>query len=149
MPRSRSWALSGWPDTLALVRLLTWLLTHVAALAAAAWVVDGIRFAGPRSGQAEIEQKLVPLVVVAVILGLVTSVVRPVLAFLSIPFIILTLGLFLLVINAAMLLLTGWIAEQLDIGFRVTGFWPALGGSVIISVVTWFVSRTLEPDPRR
>ncbi len=52
-----------------------------------------------------------------------TSLVKPVLTLLSFPFIIVTLGLFLLVINAAMLLLTGWLAEQLDIGFRVDGFW--------------------------
>lgn len=131
------------------MRLLTWLLTHVAALAAAAWLVDGIRFTGPVQGQAEIEEKLLPLVIVAAILGLVTSTVRPVLRFLSFPFIIVTLGLFLLVINAAMLLLTGWIAEQLDIGFRVTGFWPALWGSIVISIVTWIVASALEPDSRR
>jgi putative membrane protein len=121
------------------VRFLTWLVTTAIALAVATWLVDGIRFTGPIHGQAELKHKLVPLLLVALILGVVTSFVKPVLTILSIPFIILTLGLFLLVINAAMLLLTGWLAEQLDIGFRVTGFWPAVGGAIVITVVTWIV----------
>jgi putative membrane protein len=121
------------------VRFLTWLVTTAIALAVAAWLVEGIRFTGPAHGQAELKHKLVPLLLVALILGVVTSFVKPVLTILSIPFIILTLGLFLLVINAAMLLLTGWLAEQLDIGFVVTGFWPAVGGAIVITVVTWIV----------
>ena len=60
-----------------------------------------------------------------------------------------TLGLFLLVINALMLMLTGWLAEQLDIGFRVTGFWPAVGGAIVITVVTWIVDGLLAPDEDR
>ena len=92
-------------------RLLAWLITNAAALAAAAWLVDGIRFTGPRQGMAEIEHKIVPLLVVAVVLGVVTSFVKPVVRLLSLPLILLTLGLFLLVINALMLMLTGWIAR--------------------------------------
>ena len=121
------------------MRFLTWLVTTAIALAVAAWLVDGIRFTGPTSGQAELEHKIVPLLVVAVIQGVITSFVKPVLTILSIPFIIVTLGLFLLVINAAVLMLTGWLAEQLDVGFRVTGFWPAVGGAIVITVVTWIV----------
>jgi putative membrane protein len=121
------------------MRFLSWLVTTAVALTVAALLVDGIRFTGPVHGQEEIEHKLVPLLLVALILGVVTSLVKPVLTILSIPFIILTLGLFLLVINAGLLMLTGWLAEQLDIGFRVTGFWPAVGGALIITVVTWIV----------
>ena len=58
---------------------------------------------------------------------------------LSLPFIILTLGLFLLVINALMLMLTGWIAGQADLGFHVDGFWTALLGSIVITLVTGFI----------
>ena len=129
-------------------RLLTWLVTTAVALAAAAWMVDGIRFTGARSGIEELQEKLVPLLLVALILGAVSALVKPVLTFLSIPFIIITLGLFLLVINAGMLLLTGWLAEELDIGFRVTGFWPAVGGAIVITVVTWIVDRLIG-DGRR
>ena len=90
-------------------------------------------------GQEEIKHKLVPLLLVALILGVITSFVKPVLTILSIPFIVLTLGLFLLVINAALLMLTSWLADKLDIGFHVTGFWPAVGGAIVITVVTWIV----------
>lgn len=131
------------------MRLLTRLVTTAIALAVAAWLVDGIRFTGPTSGRPEIEEKILPLLLVALILGLVTSFVKPVLQVLSIPFIIVTLGLFLLVINALMLLLTGWLAEQLDIGFRVTGFWPAVGGAIVITVVTWIVDGLIGPDDDR
>jgi putative membrane protein len=119
------------------------------ALAVAAWVMDGIRFTGPTQGQAEIEHKLLPLLLVALILWAITSFVKPVLKVLSIPFIIVTLGLFLLVINAAMLMLTGWFAEQLDIGFRVDGFWPAVGGAIVITIVMWIVDGLIGPDGDR
>jgi putative membrane protein len=118
------------------VRILSRLVTTAIALAVAAWLIDGIRFV-PRD--AELADKVVPLLLVALILGLVTSVVKPVLQLLSLPLILLTLGLFLLVINAALLLLTDAIADALDIGFRVTGFWPAVGGAIIITIVTWIV----------
>ena len=131
------------------MRFLTWLLTTAIALAVAAWVVDGIRFLGPDSGSAELQEKIVPLLLVSLILGVVTSLVKPVLTVLSFPFIIVTLGLFLLVINALVLLLTGWLAEQLDIGFRVDGFWSAVGGALIITITTWVVDGFVGRDARR
>jgi putative membrane protein len=75
---------------------------------------------------------------------LINSFVRPILTVLSIPFIIVTLGLFLLVINAGMLLLASELADALDIGFRVTGFWPAVGGAIVITVVTWILDGMME-----
>ena len=126
------------------MRLLGWLLSNAVALAVAAWLVDGIRFTGPTSGIEEVRHKLLPLLGVALILGVVSALVKPVLQILSLPFIVLTLGLFLLVINAAMLLLTGWLAGRLGIGFEVTGFWPAVGGALVITIVTWFVGLVLD-----
>lgn len=131
------------------MRFLTWLLTTAIALATAAWLIDGIRFTGPGSGTAEIQEKLLPLVLVSLLLGLVSSFVKPVLTVLSIPFIIVTLGLFLLVINAAMLMLTGWLADKLDIGFDVTGFWPAVGGAIVITLVTWIVDGIIGSDEKK
>ncbi len=128
------------------MRFLAWLATNALALAIAAQLFDGIGFVGPRTGQAEVEEKIVPLLLVALILGLVTALVKPLVTLISIPAIILTLGLFLLVVNAAMLLLTGWIAEQLDIGFRVDGFWTAVGGAIVITLVTWAVDGLLTRD---
>ncbi|MDP2773363.1 MAG: phage holin family protein [Nocardioides sp.] len=130
------------------MRFLTWLLTTAIAVATAAWLLDGIRFDGPSSGSAEIQEKLLPLILVSLLLGVISSFVKPVLTILSIPFIIVTLGLFLLVINAAMLMLTGWLAEQLDIGFEVTGFWPAVGGAIVITLVTWIVDGVMGADDK-
>lgn len=126
------------------MRFLGWLLSNAVALAVAAWLVDGIRFTGPTTGTDEIRHKLLPLLGVALILGVVSALVKPVVQLLSLPFILLTLGLFLIVINAAMLLLTGWLADKLGIGFEVTGFWPAVGGAIVITVVTWFVDKVLD-----
>ncbi|MBJ7359769.1 phage holin family protein [Nocardioides sp.] len=121
------------------MRFLSWLVTTAIAVAVAAWLIDGIRFTGPRQWPDEFTEKLVPLLLVALILGVVSSFVKPILTILSIPFIIVTLGLFLLVINAAMLRLTSWLAGELDIGFRVTGWWPAIGGAIVITLTTWVV----------
>jgi putative membrane protein len=126
------------------VRFLGWLLGNAVALAVAAWLIDGIRFTGPTTGTEEIRHKLLPVLGVALSLGVVRALVKPVLQILSLPFIILTLGLFLLVINAAMLLLTGWLADKLGIGFEVTGFWPAVGGAIVITIVTWFADKVLD-----
>lgn len=122
------------------MRIVLRLLTTALGLAAAAWLLDGIAFpGGPRQGWAEIESNLLPLLLVSAILGIITSFVKPILTFLSIPLIIVTLGLFLLVINAAMLLLTAELADALDIRFRVDGFWAAVAGSIVITLVTWVV----------
>lgn len=128
------------------MRLVIWLGTNAVALAVAAWLIDGISFDGPTSGQAEWQEKVVPLLIVALIMGLVSAIVEPVVKLLSIPFIILTLGLFLLVINALMLMLTGWIADQFDLGFHVEGFWAALLGSIVITIVTWAINAVVEDD---
>jgi putative membrane protein len=121
------------------MRFLTWLVTTAVAVAAATLLIDGISFTGPIHGQEEIKHKLVPLLVVALIFGVVTSFVKPILTVLSIPFIVITLGLFLLVINAALLMITSWVADKLDVGFHVNGFWNAVGGAIVITVVTWIV----------
>jgi putative membrane protein len=128
------------------VRVVTWLLTTAAGVAVATWLFNGIYFGGPTSGQAEFDHKLVPLLLVALILGLVSNFVRPVVTFFSIPFIIFTLGLFLLVINALMLMLTAWIAGGVGVSFHVQGFWSALGGSIVITIVNWGTASVLKDD---
>ncbi len=126
------------------MRFVTWLLSTAAAVAVAAWLVDGIYFTGPTSGWDEVRHKLVPLLLVALILGVVSSFVKPIVTFFSIPFIILTIGLFLLVINALMLMLTAWIAGGVGIGFHVQGFWNALWGSIVITLVNWGTASILK-----
>ena len=77
----------------------------------------------------------------AVLLGVVNAIVRPIIVILTLPVTILTLGLFLLVINAAMV---GLVAAFFD-GFHVAGFWPALLGSVIVSITGWVASYFIGP----
>jgi putative membrane protein len=128
------------------VRFVTWLLATAAGVAVATWFIDGIYFTGPTSGQPELKHKILPLLLVALILGFVSNFVKPVVTFFSIPFIIFTIGLFLLVINALMLMLTAWIAGGLGIGFHVVGFWNALWGSIVITVVNWFLDVVVLED---
>lgn len=125
--------------------LSRWAIT-TAALAVAAQLIDGIWFEGATEGRAELEDKILPLVLVALISCVVTAWVKPVLTFLSIPFILVTLGLFLIVLNALLLRFTAWLADAVDIGFHVDGFWPAVWGSIIISVTTWFLDAILGFD---
>jgi len=114
------------------MRFLLWVTVNALALAAATALLDGIRLTGSTT-----EDKVVTLVLVAIIFGLVNAVVRPVVKLISFPFIILTLGLLVLVINALMLMLTGWLSEQLTLGFRVDGFWTAVLGGIVIMIATW------------
>ncbi|MEU4287476.1 phage holin family protein [Kribbella sp. NPDC026596] len=106
------------------------LLANAVALAIATWVVAGITLEGATTGR-----RILTLLIVAAIFGVVNAIVKPILQLLSCALIALTLGLFLFVINAAMLLLTSWITGKLDVQFHVDGFWSALLGSVIITVV--------------
>lgn len=80
---------------------------------------------------------------VALVFGLVNAVVRPLVAFLSIPLYVLTLGLFTLVVNALMLALTAWITSLTDYGLRIDSFWWALLGALVVSVISFFLSYAL------
>jgi putative membrane protein len=80
---------------------------------------------------------------VALIFGVVNAVVAPIVKLLSLPFILLTLGLLLFVINALMLLLTEWLANQFGLNFHVDGFWTAVLGAIIITIATWVLELVL------
>jgi putative membrane protein len=126
-----------------MTRFLGWLVVNALALGAAIWLFQGITLRGATTAD-----RVVTLIVVGGIFGLVSSVVKPVLKVVSFPFIILTLGLLLLVINALMLLLTSWIAGRLDLGFHVAGFWVAVFGSIVISLAG-MVLNAVVPDGDR
>jgi len=79
--------------------------------------------------------------IAALLLGIVNAVIRPILILLTLPLTFLTLGLFLLVINGLML----WLVASLVGGFHVNGFWGAVLGSILISLVSWILSRFLLP----
>lgn len=123
------------------MRFLLWVVVNALALAAATWLLPDIEV----TGSSGVDQ-VVTLVLVAVIFGVVNAVVRPVVKLLSLPLIVLTLGLLIFVINALMLMLTGWLSEQLGIGFRVDGFWTAVLGAIIVTVATWVLEMLLPGD---
>ena len=117
------------------------LIINAVALLVTAWIIPGIHLgaAGPHPTRND----WVTLLIVALIFGLVNAVIRPILILLSLPLEILTLGLFIFVINAFMLLLTSWIAQGMGLGFRVDRFLAALLGALIISVVSFVLSRAV------
>ena len=135
----------GWKD--GFVRFLLRLVANAAALAVATWLLAGIRLTASGTGD-----KVLVLLVVALIFGVVNAVVKPVFTAVTACVVLLTLGLFLLVINALMLLLTSWVEGLIGIGWYVDGFWTALLGAIIVSVVS-FVLNAFLPDrnqaPRR
>src|SRR5215211_5137759 len=123
------------------MRFLLRLIASAAALAIATWILSDITL----TASSTLREALV-LLVVALIFGVLNAIIKPILTFLSIPLLLITLGLFLLVINACMLLLTSWLAELLGIGWHVEGFWTAVIGAIIVSIVS-FVLNAFLPDP--
>ncbi len=84
------------------------------------------------------------LIVAAIVLGVVNAFVRPLAFILTLPITIVTLGLFLLVLNAGMVALVAWLVP----GFQVAGFWTALGAAVIVSLVSWAASSVIGTNGR-
>jgi putative membrane protein len=123
------------------VSFLLRVLVSALGLAAAAWLFDGIEVSGT-----DTTEQALTLLGVAVIFGLVNAIVAPILKLLSLPFIILTLGLLLLFINGFLLWLTSRIAEGLDLGFHVDGFWTTVFGALVISIVTTVLGGILQDD---
>lgn len=107
---------------------LRWLVTTV-AVAVAVHLVPGITSAG-----------WAPLLCMALVLGIINAILRPVLLLLSIPFILVTLGFFILVVNALLF----WFAGGLVPGFHVDGFWNAFFGSIIVSITNWAMSSIIR-----
>ncbi|MFF3860432.1 phage holin family protein [Streptomyces sp. NPDC002209] len=116
-------------------------LANAAALAVAIWLLSGITL----DDHSSLGRRTLTLILVALVFGLVNIIVKPVVKLLSLPLFVLTLGLFTLVVNALMLMLTSWLAKQLELSFHVDNFWTALVGGLIISVVSWAVNMAL-PD---
>jgi putative membrane protein len=117
-------------------------IANAVALWVAVLLVQDITLDGDSTGR-----EIGTLIVVALLFGLVNFLVKPVVKLLSFPLFVLTLGLFTLVVNALMLLLTSWLADKLDLAFHVEGFWTAVLGALIISVVSWALNMLL-PDGR-
>ncbi|MFJ6571370.1 phage holin family protein [Streptomyces sp. NPDC091292] len=116
-------------------------LANAGALAVAIWLLDKITLTGDSTGK-----KVLTLILVALLFGLVNFLVKPVVKVLTFPLFILTLGLITLVVNALMLLLTSWLADKVNLSFHVEGFWTAVLGGLIISVVSWALNVVLPDD---
>ncbi|MFN2224240.1 MAG: phage holin family protein [Chloroflexota bacterium] len=115
-----------------MMKLIIRLLINAVALWVAAQIVSGIT----------LSDSLAQVLIVALVFGIINALIKPIVKVLSFPLIIVTLGLFTLVINAFLLLLTDW----LSIGLQIDGFWPAVLGAIIVSVVSWFLSQFLNDD---
>ena len=110
-------------------------LFSAAALAFATWLIPGISMTSK-----EPQNSLLGILAVAIIFGIVNSLVKPLFAVATAPLLLLSLGVFLLVINALMLWLTSWVADQLHLGWHVDGFWSAFWGALIVSVVSFILN---------
>lgn len=111
--------------------LTTWILSAAALAAAAGLLGSHMNIADDNATTTE---QLLTLAIIALVFTVINMFVGPIIKTLSIPFIILTLGLALLVINALLLLLTEWITGKFDVAFFIDGFWWAVLGSVVISI---------------
>jgi putative membrane protein len=121
--------------------IIRWLIIAVALLIAV-YIVPGVDIVGSNG--------LAAVAIMAVVLGLVNALIRPIMKFLSCGLIILTLGLFTLVINAGMFLLASWITDTfIHVGLTVHGsFWTAFLAALVVSVVSWVLNIFL-PDRKR
>jgi len=108
------------------------LLVNALALSAAAWLVGGIQLSDDYG----------KILIVALIFGLLNAVLKPILMLLSLPFILVTLGIFALVVNGAMLLITARLTDYL----AVDGLGAAVMGSIVISIVTMVLGGVLEDE---
>jgi putative membrane protein len=114
------------------------LLVNAAALWVATRVVPGVSYDGG----------VLPLVGVALVFGVINAFLRPLAKILTFPLIIVTLGIFALVINGLMLWLTSSLSSALGLGFHVSGFWPAFWGGVVVSLVSLILSMLIRDRSR-
>lgn len=121
--------------------LVRWFITSI-AVAAAVWLIPGISVQGTKGWWA--------VAIMAVALGLMNAVLRPILALLSCGFIVVTLGLFMFVINGLTFWASSWVAVNwFNVGFYVDGLWPAILGSIVVSIVSFLLSMVFKDDDRK
>jgi len=115
------------------------LLVNATALWIATQIVPGVTYRGG----------WLPFLGVALIFGLVNSVIRPVAKVVTFPLIILTIGIFALVVNGLMLWLTSGLSTAFALGFHVSGFWAAFFGALVVSIVSTVLSLVIKDPGRR
>lgn len=121
--------------------ILLRILVSAAALGVAAWVVPGIVVAGHSNAT-----KAETLLAVAVIFGIINTLLKPIIKTIGCAFYLLTLGLVALVVNGLLLWLASWVAGQLKLPFHVTGFVAAVEGALIVGVVSWLLHLVIRDE---
>lgn len=119
-----------------MIRFIIRLVVNAVAIWAAVQLVPGLNYVGTTTS----------LLIVALVFGVVNALVRPLLLLLTCPFIILTLGLFVLVVNTIMLSLTVWLSSVWDLGLTSTGFWATFLGALVISIVSSVINLLIKDD---
>ena len=120
-------------------------LINAAAIWLAAQILPGLDVVGGE----DTGSRVLVFLVLALVFGLVNAIIKPVVTLISLPLYILTLGLFTLVVNALMLMLTGWLSEQTDYGLRIDNFGTAVLGGLIISIASFLLSLVLKSSRDR
>ncbi|GIH69834.1 phage holin family protein [Sphaerimonospora thailandensis] len=123
------------------MKVILKILVVAAALWGATELVPGIALSAGTT-----TEKIVTLLAVALIFGVVNAVLKPIIKTVGCAFYVLTLGLFALVVNAGLLLLTSWLAEKLDLPFQVSGFWAAFWGAIVVGLISWLLNMILGDD---
>lgn len=119
---------------------LRWAVT-AAALFLAVAIVPGLHFDTSDGG-------ILRLFLVAAVFGIVNAVLKPLLSVLTCPLILLTFGLFTLVVNALLLEITGWLSTRWGLGFSVAGFWPAFWGGLVVGISSALLLAATRPRRR-
>ncbi len=107
-------------------------LASAVAISVATFVVPGVSLTAGST-----QAKVIAMLCVAVIFGAVNAVIKPLFELVTAPLILITMGLFLLVINTVLMLLTSWLAGQFHLGWHVAGWGPAFWGALIVSIVSF------------
>ena len=124
-----------------LLRIVIAIVVAMAALGVAAWLVPGIVLSGHNT-----TAKAETLLIVALVFGVINSVLKPVIKTVGCAFYVLTLGLVAIVVNGLLLWLASYVADQLKLPFHVTGFVAAVEGALIVGVVAWVLNLVLGDD---
>ena len=124
-------------------QLIVKVVVNAVAIWVATAVVPGVAVS---QDNANLGRKIVTLLIVGAIFGVVNALIKPIVKLFSFPFYVLTLGLFAFVVNALMLMLVSWLAEQLNISFHIDDFfWSAIGAAIVVTFVSMVLNLVL-PD---
>ena len=125
------------------MQLIIKIVVNAVAIWVATAIVPGVTVS---DSNASLGSKILTLLIVGAIFGVVNALIKPIVKLFSLPFYILTLGLFAFIVNALMLMLASWLAEQLDISFHIDDFfWSAIGAAIVVTFVSMVLNLVL-PD---